>query len=665
MDKTSLSLGFISGLNFGGKDYRVGLWQLAWSIFQKKAVKAIFLVGGLVDFRHLLSEYQKLIRETKAEGSDVELARVKFLDKLADQLGELIPSLPGVKIRLVTSPAYDGWIGDEVALRLTEKRRDIYHDVGRHRYELLAMKQTLGVYAPIKGAWMRGDFFSTPVARVLKDEKWRSSHGLSGLNVVGCFASSFFDPGDSTLQRPYLSLPSLSRLGEVRTSDNQVGISIVEIPSSGNLRGAMVTNFNFKDLLGEEGRLVQAPRGSSAIQNDIVKAISGKRRLTLALLEDATKHSRDKLKDPLAELVKKDPSKDWPAITYYEPNHSYGFNLGWFQRSARYPEPAPEELVDDAMMAFGCLHAGCKWTDMKWFRDEFPNLILQHNVRHLFGVGDFIEGTYHFLRERGEILLGRMDYASYTNQEKLAAYLVASVMLGVFEHRFAAFLAANNNQTLAPEKLAAGVAESIPTHPFIKGNHCGWVEPLGFKALATYEPELQRRVVRGVNRILAKHNLRAIGAEEVEGIVASKIIRAGAGEDYVLPSGLAVHLHHPEMGRTKTASIRAQEVLDYCDTPVALSANFHTHFWVVVHDPAKGGQRLCLQVGTMKVRSGFEHGKLKIVDTGIGYLSVARRKSDCRIWSTKSAFFGTKKKDLKQLAADNAAVMADFEKDYK
>lgn len=669
--KPLLRAGFLSRFDYGGNDYRVGLWRLAFDIFKEEGVEVIYFAGGLVDSRALLEEWRRLTAVARAAKADLAAERENFLNNLALELAKLIPTLHGVKIYLTTSPPYDGWIGEEVAARLVENHRDalgnyrplrpdIYHTVGRGRHVIKAVAKTLGVYTPEKGVWMRGDYFSTPVMRVLKDEDRRSSHGLSDFNAVGCFASSTFDPGDSTdVQRPGLSLPALARLGTVRTSDNQIGVTIVDVFSP-NLREAMVTTYNFKDLLADEARLVRAPAGSSAIQKAIVKAIGEKRPLSIGLLEDATGYTRAELAKPLEQLLKKPAEAEWPGIIYYEANRSFGFDRKWFQQYSTYPRPAKEQLVEDRSRVFGCLHAGCKWTDMKFFSDEMPQSMLKHDDQYLIGVGDFIEGLYHSLRERGEIILGRLDYANYTVQEELAAYLVARVLLTVFEARLKEEIKKLSKKKLTSKKTVELAEKSLPTHLYIEGNHCGWVEPLGFESLATYSKDLHRLVAQGVRKILAQKSLCVDGVDEM---VARKIIRVGETAHHTLPSGLVISLHHPGMAGTKTPSIRAQGVLRYSDALVAFAANFHTHHALAVHDPKKGGQRFCLQTGTLKVKSGFEESKLKTVDTGVGFLNVVRQKDNGRIWKTTAAFFGTTKKDLEKLARDNDEVLADFEKD--
>lgn len=652
VSKSTFRAGLISRLDAGSANYRVGLWRLAFKIFKEWGVSAIYFPAGLVDYRAAQEELKRDLLGCKQADRDAK--EKKFLDKIAKELAKLIPSLEGVKIYLTTSAAYDGRIGEEVAYRLAELRRDIYHSLGRERHDIKNVGRTLGIYTPEKNPWQRGDYYDTPGLRVLKDERKRSSHGLADFNVVGGFAVSVFNPGDSVedVRRPYLLLPALGRIGKVRVAENQVGLKIVEIKTD-NLREATVISFNYKDLLADEGRLVRAPRGSSDIQKDIVRVIGEKGARTIGLLEDATHISRDRLAEPLQNLLTKKSDQKWPGLNYNEANRRYGFKRRWFQRYLRHPQPPAAELATDSFVAFACLHAGSKWTKMLWFRDELPKLILQNGIRRLVGVGDFIEGLKHDLLWKGEL----SDALNYTDQEELAAYLVGSVELAVFKTRFQGWLKDCGAIKLEQEKLITGVEQTLPDFIYRKGNHCCWVEPMGFRALAVFRKDLLSFVTRGVRQALSKANLHLNALDQV---VAQKMIEIGDDDNYRLPSGLSISLYHPEMGRTKTPSIRAQQALGFSDAQVVFMGNFHTAEHVQEHDHNKGGQRDCLDLPTLKIRSRFEDGKFKIVTTGVAFYEVERHNG--KIWKSRITFRGTEKTDQAQLRAENEQVLQDFYK---
>ena len=89
---------------------------------------------------------------------------------------------------------------------------------------------------------------------------------------------------------------------------------------------------------------------------------------------------------------------------------------------------------------------------------------------------------------------------------------------------------------------------------------------------------------------------------------------------------------------------------------IVIGANFHTAEAVEEWDFDRG-QRVCLQVGTVKVKSGFERSKLKTVDFGVGVLRVYSCSE--RIMKTKVSFHGERSSDLQ---AGNLEVLEDFDK---
>ena len=255
---------------------------------------------------------------------------------------------------------------------------------------------------------------------------------------------------------------------------------------------------------------------------------------------------------------------------------------------------------------------------------------------------------------KGEVYGSRRFAFNYTHQEKLGAYLVARLILQVFEVRIAQFLKSANSKT-SQETLEAEVQKALLLFLFIAGNHCEWVKPLGFDPLETLFSELKRFLVFEIKALLKTHQLVL---HNLNDIVDAKVVRLEQNDPYSLPSGLAVTLLHPSMSRTKTTSIRPQEMLQKAKTQIVIGANFHVAEALEEWQFEKGGQRVCLQVGTLKHRSGFEDGKLKIVDFGVGMLKI--RSKDLRIKRTEAAFFGTRTRDL---AKSNEAILQEFE-DY-
>lgn len=654
MEKKPLKVGFISRIDYGGNDYRIGLWKLAAEVFAKESVNYVVLLGGLVDSKALEAQLKAHLKAVKKDQR--ETAQQEFLAKAAHFLKANLPVMEGVRIYIVPSPAYDGWIGESVARILSDIRSDIVlYRSGGDRLELKQINKLLGVYAPKKGVWMRGDYYDTPALRVLKDEVRRTSRGMGDINVVGTFASAIFHPGASSdIRRPYATLPALCKIGESRTgADNQVGVVVFEFGSS-NPKEATMKVWSFKDLLSDEWSFVSAPEGISANEKAIVDVLRKRGPLTVGSLNDHTGLDRAVIAEALKTLADRPATDAWSGLVQDKEDQRYYLNLNWFRNRMRYRLPKEEKM--DSFAAFGCLHAGCKDSDSTYFRDVLPTLILKDGVDTLVGVGDFIEGLKHDLLLKGQISTGSKFVLNYTKQEKLSAYLVGWVIFKVFKVRFEALMKETGREKVGQKRLSEFIKKSLIKFVYCAGNHCEWVEPLGFDPLATFRSELKVLLIYHLTKYLESHDLFAHDLRE---ILQDKLIEVEQNEAYQANSGLPMALLHPSMSRTKTTSIRPQEMLQKAEdvnSILVFGANFHVaeavHHWSFDY-----GQRVCLQLGTIKVKSGFEEGKLKTVDFGFGFLKVW--SCGTRIVRTEVTFYCTPTANIKEA---NLKVLKEFDK---
>lgn len=648
--KPLISVGFMSGLNYGSEGCRQGLWRLAANTFSNEGVDFVVLVGGLVDSRSLLEQLK--VEHVGVKMSDHEAITNSFIRKHVEYLTETFPRLWGKKIYIQTSPAYDGWIGEQIARGLVHRRDDLrLYRPGADRFELehdnKPWNRVLGVYSPKKSVWMRGDFFSTPVMRVLKDEKQRGTRGLGDTNIVGCFASAIYNPGDaSEIKLPFVSLPVLYKIAETRTAENQIGVRILNFHSR-DLKEATVVTHNFKDTVSEEWELVRTPPNSTRIQEQLVSVIKEKGPQTNGQFADLIGQTRAVVKRALEALIERRRSKSWPSMKLDENSRRYTFHLPWFKEDLNFPVATIEKT--DSMVAFGCLHAGCKDTDMKFFRDEVPKMMLTTGADILCGAGDFIEGLRHDLMLK-DAVYGSRDYVfNYTRQEQLAAYLVSEVLTTVFRARW---------KPARGKDLKNSILAALPTFLYIAGNHCEWVAPLGFDSLSMFGEKLRHLMTENLVAALAEVK---IYRSDVAELIDRRVIALDQNEPHRLPSGLTLAMLHPYMSRTKTTSIRPQECLAKAETDIVIAANFHVaeavEQWEFNRKKGGGLQRICLQVGTVKRRSSFEDTKLKIVDFGVGLLKVDSVNG--KIKRTEVAFLGTPTPNMK---IANEQVLNAFEK---
>lgn len=664
-----LRVGLWSGFYYPSIGRRNGLWKAAKRIFLREKIKFSIFAGGLVDKETLKQELRLLIRiermKEKDERRTDEEVNEAFYEKHAEYLAKHFPVL-GVKTYLVTSPGYEGEIGKQIGRRLAEKRSDIHH---YHGHKLLPLKlpiqKHLGVYTDEVGPTFRSKYYDTPIMRALEDQ-WKAGENRMGdLNIVAPFGSSVFNPGAAReVKRPYVSLPMLSKPRRVRTSENQFGVRILEI-NSANLKESLVTTYSFKDMVSKEGSLSLPPARATEVQKAIVSAIGQSGSMTIGQLEEVIGQKREVISKEATALCEKKAGKKWPGLHFDEAQKEYGFEKKWFQERLRYLLPkAGDLLLEDVFLAFGCLHAMCRWSDMLWFRDEVSKLCIAQGVKYLVGAGDFIEGMKHDLMNKGEIQMGTRGVPNYSYHEEAAAYLVGSVIDQVFQHRIREFLEIakamrEKGKEVKREEALRQLEEALLNFLFRSGNHCGWVAPLGFDSLGTFIPALRKMLFDRVSDTLAELGI-ILDRRTLQELIARKMVNftEKPASSHELPSKLRVSIYHPEMGNTITPSIRPQQVLGFSSEPIVFSANFHSAESVEEWNYDLG-QRACLQVGTNKIKSGFEEGKLKIVDFGVGLLKVSRLP-DGHIWKTQTAFFGEKKAEDK-LAIDNQKFVDDFE----
>ena len=414
-----------------------------------------------------------------------------------------------------------------------------------------------------------------------------------------------------------------------------------------NNSGYKVYSYSAKDLLAHERELVPLPENLGTIATKILKTIQRYGQLTAGQIAEKLQTTKEKIEESIQNLKNstEEGFDKWPGIHLVGLSGKYDFNLKWIQRNLRYGLAElleDSQLKEDRILAFGCMHAGSVHTDYHYFTETLPAFILEEEVDTLVGAGDFIEGLKHDLMLRGEII----GNANYTQQEKLAAHMVAKVILKVFETRFKKCLSKNPCKT--ERSFRKILDKCLLKFVFIPGNHCSWTQDEGFTPLDTFEVNLRGEVFGGVEDIVVKHGCLFLA--NLLKIVSEKIIR---NEKFETGSGLKTAITHPYMSRTKTQSIRVQEAFGkFPEANIVIVANFHVGIYVQEHSPSVG-ERCGLQVGTIKLRSSFEDHKLKTVDHGVGLLVV--QSLNGRIIATQNEFFS---KPSREESLDNDKLQA-------
>jgi len=639
--KKDTLIGMISRIDYGSMGFRSGFLKLALKEAALEGFRFSVLDGGLVDKNALKEKLKAFIKEQggKLTRENKEAYTEDFYLECAKDLAKLIPRIrkPSgefIKLYVTISPAFDGEIGDEIAKRLTALRKDndiVYWD--RHDLPLLVkyVDKRLLPAVPLKGAWMRSDYYGTPVDRVLKDILKRSS-ALPDMYAIGCFASSFFKPeGDA--RKAYFSIPALSVLSDTRTAENQIGMRVVDYQKNGEFS---VSTYSFKDLIREERKLIKAPPGCTKLQEAIIELLA-RDPMSVGVLEYFLKEQpyfKNVTREQIVKAVE-NLKRFRVGIEFNFDSGLYDFKQEWFQKKAVYELPPKEKLSEDCFVTLPCMHASAPETNYRFIVNEVHKYILKSGAKYLIVPGDLTQGTAHRLLQKGQIYRGINE----TEQEMLAAVLTETVVAKVFEARFKEAIRNRNANELTQEEMRKIIDDALVTVIYIVGNHDEWKAGTGFTPLLVFEKWLIDLIVKDVKKVLKAHNLHFNG---VHSIVVNKVIEDKVTEKifHTTPSGLAVKVGHPFTARTLTVSIPSERFLNkYSEAHICFTGNWHVSL-SLEHFDQTIGQRVVLQSPTLQKYTFFESTKMKKTDFGIGILKVKSYKG--RIIITETGFYGEK-----------------------
>lgn len=653
-------IGFFSQINYGSPGFRKALVDKANEIFQQEGVHYKVLAGGLVSKQALTQQMKEYVKkhiedaegETKAE--KMKGLEEKFLQNVAKELSAIIPTTiiadpenskkeKKVDLFIVTSPAFDGEIGERVAHFLADIRSDIrVWNSGGDRFPVLYVDKLIWVLTPTKGVWMRGDYYSTSAERVIKDKIKQTTQSMPDLFVVGCFASAI-QKEKGEIPFAYVTVPACHRLEETRVSENQVGVGVLEYLPGENR--PLYRIHDFKDLVGQELSFIVPPEGATSLQKRMIGVMKSRGLATPGIFKYDLKINIQKITQIMKTLMALETfrkiGENWPGIIYQEKSKKYYFNLAWIQRWLKYGRRVGEYHTD-RVVSLCCVHAGSIETDYHFFMKELPEIILKTNSKTVVCAGDIKEGTEHDLGKKGEIIPG-MD--NNTIQEKFAHNMFGGVFFKVFEERFKVLLGAGYKERLVGEKLRMAITECLVDFEYWFGNHDLWETKHGHEPLEVFHLGLVTFLTEHIADFLESKKMYCPRLNE---LVANKVRRHNF---FYLPSGLKVSIQHPHMARAKTTSIRPQEMLEYgkrFKCQVTIGGNFHVSETVSEWNEELG-QCVCQEIGTIKHGSNFERNKMKMVDQGVGYLKITsvsnpdlknKKKDQVRITSIESAFYG-------------------------
>ncbi|MBI2099448.1 hypothetical protein HYT45_03510 [Candidatus Uhrbacteria bacterium] len=617
------------------------------------------------ELARLVARLSEIEKELDAVDPQLRILARKIRDLspevMAKRLARHLPHFKNVKgetvkFYVVLSEAYDKAVGIETGMLLSRLRSQnemrLYEDnaVNLPLWSGKPHARKLEVLTPVKAVWMRGDYYSTPVERMIKDRSKQSASSAPDLRIAGCFGSSITKPkGEAKV--PYVAVPVLSRIEETTVNENQIGVQVVEVYHDRAV--PVVRNYPFKDLISRERAFIGLPAEMSPRRRKCIESLKEHGKRTTGLISDDTGLSRECVKETLQKLQARKGKlrKRWPGVVYDELSDRWDFALEWVMKKLSYFLPTGERKVD-RMVGVCCTHFGSLDTDYQYLASEVPVVMLEHNADILVNAGDSVEGLKHNMMQRGELYAGM----NLTQQERGSGLMFASIILKVFRARFAKSLDGLDAKKLPKEKVAELILAALVTYIYILGNHDLWDTDSGHQPLATKIDTMILKITEEIEKILAEKGLNKV--DNLISLVRSKIVTNSDGR-FTLPSGLRMAVMHPHMARAKTTSLRPQEMLDKADDcQVVVGGNFHVGEELEVWESALG-QRLCVEIGTAKHGSPFEDNKLKTVDQGFARLRV--ESVGGRVVGSETTFYSNE--NVKQRKLNPEKPFLDFLKE--
>lgn len=647
--------GYSSRWDYKGPGYRSGIILEGCRKFAEEGCRFIGVIGGLVSKNYIKKELCRRFKLVSPQLRDIMTEH--FINESAKELASVIPKIKKpasvwadpakpefVRFYISTSPIYDGpsseryesTYGEEIAHRLQTLRIDDIRveNEGSARLDVKDVNEIDWAISPMKHR-LPSKYYSAAAEREIEDNSGQSDQLLPDFWGVGTQASAIHKTGGSKdlphvgeKDRPYFTIPAFCRLEATTVAENQEGIVIVESVNDNHF----VRFWNFKDLIHKEKRFITGIKErASELHRKIISVIKDHGAMTIGLLSDKLGVDRQTIEREIKYLEepKMLARKTWPGLYYNPKSQRYDFHLDWLQERLRHS--LPKEYLEDTFLFFGCLHAGYTTTDYEHFVSKYPEIILNHKVKTLVGLGDFVAGLVHFMMHRGEII-GALNE---TDQQIFAAELVATVIFKSFKKRFEDALSKFN------EKPTVEELKSIVMDPFvlvdfiyIRGNHDDWPSREGTTPLVTFRDKLTRILYREISALFNVHGLPTIDFYD---LIEKKIIELpDFNPVYKLASGLTLGARHPGMARADTTSLRAQKALDALGTQVGGIANFHVATTVRKWRPDLG-QCVAIQAATQVIYTPFEGSKMKKLDFGPIFSRILSNGG--RIYMDESAYF--------------------------
>ncbi len=606
-------------------------------------------------WREQIKKLQKEITEFSKEAESFDEASFRkgfheeFVSRHASELSSLFPVIPNVNYHIaIAEEVYDKPIGVDILERLREMREDIRligaQQDGTYDPEPKLPSQLKGfeeirVLLPRKAPWY-SRILSTFMQRLFNSFTSRTFSVQPDLVLAGCTGTAIYLPNYDGV--PYISIPSLNKINEQRSSENMVGASLIRLIVEKERKRIIWGTYDFRPAIFNERSFAineKASPAEKAVLQALISSPASPKTITFRILgqdemkvEDSV--TAEDIGKALQGLVQ---SK---LVLYNRKSNQYAIS----ERHLQQTEISLERLFKGSKSLReyidSCFHCGSLKTLYHTNFEYLPQNACSADI--WVENGDQIQGIAHAYETSGELLPTMM---SYDKQELSLAAIRRRNMLDIFKLRFEKFKEEFKANKTNGEEI---VDRCAIKYVFQSGNHSAWkYYQKHTLILGEYENKLTSSLVDGILELCAEYSV-AVTYAQVKAIVARKIVRVG--ESFmVTTNGFVVGIKHPYKSRTESKSHRIQDVINFIwrgfisaiqraqtekkekGFVLVNVANFHEA--AAAHAVKFGRTALGVMTGAQTTDTRFESHMDKVVDRGSANALVVKNEDDRLLYS--------------------------------
>lgn len=575
--------------------------------------------------------------------------RTNFIKRHAHELNALFPKIPNVNYHIaIAEDVYDLPIGVEILEYFETLRDDIRligaQEDGSYDPEPKLPHQLKGfgeirIILPRRQPWYYR-ILSSFMQRLINSFISRTQSPKPDLILVGCSGTAIYLPHYDGV--PCISIPTLHKLNEQRSTENMVGCSVVRIVVEKDRNRIISGTYDFRPAIFNERRIAipsNANNAEQAVLRAVIESPASPKTLFFRITEQDDRKTMEQITqrnidDALRRLLNK------KVLVYNTKSNQYAISEHRLQQTTVSLDWLFKNSTSLRQTVTSCFHCGCLKTLYHTNFNYLPENAENSDV--LVENGDGIQGLAHNYEYNGELLPTML---AYDKQERYLAVIRARNILDVFKLRLKKF------QNVPQKKKQGGkeiVQRCLIPFWFQTGNHPSWKHHQKHTLiLGEFENNLKAKLIDGILAICNENRI-VVSYDDVRTLVTQRVVRIG--EHFMSHiNGFTIGVKHPYKGRTLSKSHRVQDVMDFIwrqffdfienvlnkknakGFVLVDVANFHEA--AAVHVAKFGRTALGLMTGAQLKDTRFESHVDKVVDYGTANVFVIKNEDDRLLFS--------------------------------